>query len=91
MDLDRHTVTLDGNPIELTPTEFNLLKVLMEQHGHAFTRMELVEKGLGYSFEGLDRTVDSHIKNLRRKIEPDPSQPSYIETVYGVGYRLKGE
>ena len=91
MDLDRHTVTLDGNPIELTPTEFNLLKVLMEQHGHAFTRMELVEKGLGYSFEGLDRTIDSHIKNLRRKIEPDPSQPSYIETVYGVGYRLKGE
>jgi two-component system alkaline phosphatase synthesis response regulator PhoP len=91
MDLDRHTVTLDGQPIELTPTEFNLLKILMEQHGHAFTRMELVEKGLGYSFEGLDRTIDSHIKNLRRKIELNPNQPSYIETVYGVGYRLKGE
>jgi two-component system alkaline phosphatase synthesis response regulator PhoP len=91
MDLDRHTVTLDGQPIELTPTEFNLLKVLMEQCGHAFTRMELVEKGLGYSFEGLDRTIDSHIKNLRRKIEANPNQPSYIETVYGVGYRLRGE
>ncbi|GIK42052.1 MAG: DNA-binding response regulator [Chloroflexota bacterium] len=91
MDADRHEVTLDGSPLELTPTEFDLLKVLMEQRGHAFTRMELVEKGLGYSFEGLDRTIDSHIKNLRRKIEPNPSQPTYIETVYGVGYRLKAE
>lgn len=91
MDADRHEVTLDGSPLELTPTEFDLLKVLIEQRGHAFTRMELVEKGLGYSFEGLDRTIDSHIKNLRRKIEPNPSQPTYIETVYGVGYRLKAE
>jgi two-component system alkaline phosphatase synthesis response regulator PhoP len=91
MDVDRHEVTLDGSALELTPTEFDLLKVLMEQRGHAFTRMELVEKGLGYSFEGLDRTIDSHIKNLRRKIEPNPGQPIYIETVYGVGYRLKGE
>ncbi|MBE7556451.1 MAG: response regulator transcription factor [Anaerolineales bacterium] len=91
MDVDRHEVTLDGSPLELTPTEFDLLKLLMEQRGHAFTRMELVEKGLGYSFEGLDRTIDSHIKNLRRKIEPNPGQPTYIETVYGVGYRLKGE
>lgn len=90
MDVDRHEVTLNGAPVELTPTEFDLLKVLMEQWGHAFTRMELVEKGLGYNFEGLDRTVDSHIKNLRRKIEPNPSQPTYIETVYGVGYRLRG-
>jgi two-component system alkaline phosphatase synthesis response regulator PhoP len=91
MDVDRHEVTLDGSPLELTPTEFDLLKLLMEQRGHAFTRMELVEKGLGYSFEGLDRTIDSHIKNLRRKIEPNPGQPTYIETVYGVGYRLKAE
>lgn len=91
MDVDRHEVTLNGAPVELTPTEFDLLKVLMEQCGHAFTRMELVEKGLGYNFEGLDRTVDSHIKNLRRKIEPNPSQPTYIETVYGVGYRLRGD
>lgn len=91
MDVDRHVVTLDGAPVDLTPTEFDLLKLLLEQRGHAFTRMELVEKGLGYSFDGLDRTIDSHIKNLRRKIEPNPSQPTYIETVYGVGYRLKGE
>jgi two-component system alkaline phosphatase synthesis response regulator PhoP len=89
MDLDRHEVTVDGVPIELTPTEFDLLKVLLEQRGHAFTRLELVEKGLGYSYEGMERTIDSHIKNLRRKIEPDPGHPTYIETVYGVGYRLK--
>jgi two-component system alkaline phosphatase synthesis response regulator PhoP len=91
MDVDRHEVTLEGNVLELTPTEFDLLKVLMEQRGHAFTRMELVEKGLGYSFEGMDRTIDSHIKNLRRKIDSNPGQPAYIETVYGVGYRFKGE
>lgn len=91
MDVDRHEVTLNGAPIELTPTEFDLLKILLEQRGHAFTRLELVEKGLGYSYEGLERTIDSHIKNLRRKIEANPSQPIYIETVYGVGYRLKGD
>jgi two-component system, OmpR family, alkaline phosphatase synthesis response regulator PhoP len=91
MDLDRHEVTLDGVPVELTPTEFDLLKVLLEQRGHAFTRLELVEKGLGYSYEGMERTIDSHIKNLRRKIEADPAYPTYIETVYGVGYRLKGD
>jgi two-component system alkaline phosphatase synthesis response regulator PhoP len=91
LDLDRHQLTLNDTPVELTPTEFDLLKVLLEQPGHAFTRLELVEKGLGYSFEGLERTIDSHIKNLRRKIEPDPNKPIYIETVYGVGYRLRGE
>lgn len=91
MDLDRHEVTLHGVSIELTPTEFDLLRLLLEQPGHAFTRLELVEKGLGYNFEGLERTIDSHIKNLRRKIEPDPSHPTYIETVYGVGYRFMGE
>ncbi|MBI1882174.1 MAG: response regulator transcription factor [Chloroflexi bacterium] len=90
LDVDRHEVTLDGAPIELTPTEFDLLKVMMENRGHAFTRLELVEKGLGYTYEGLDRTIDSHIKNLRRKIEANSSQPTYIETVYGVGYRLRG-
>lgn len=89
MDLDRHEVTRDGKPIELTPTEFDLLKVLMQNPGHAFTRLELIEKGLGYAYAGLERTVDSHIKNLRKKIEPDPGTPTYIETVYGVGYRLR--
>ena len=88
IDLDRHVVTRDGQPIELTPTEFDLLRVLMEYPGHAFTRAELIEKGLGYAYDGLDRGIDSHIKNLRKKIEPDPMNPIYIQTVYGVGYRL---
>ncbi len=91
LDLDRHEVQMDGRPVELTPTEFELLRVLMQNAGHAFTRSELIEKGLGYTYEGLERTVDSHVKNLRRKIEPDPKKPSYVQTVYGVGYRLVGE
>lgn len=91
MDLERHQVTFNGEGIELTPTEFDLLKLLLEQPGRAFTRLELIEKGLGYSYAGLERTVDSHIKNLRRKIGVDSSQSTYIETVYGVGYRLRGE
>ncbi len=90
MDLDRHEVMLDGQPVELTPTEFDLLRTLMENPGYAFTRMELIEQGLGYEYEGLERTLDSHIKNLRRKIEPDPKKPTYVQTVYGVGYRLAG-
>jgi two-component system alkaline phosphatase synthesis response regulator PhoP len=90
MDLDRHEVLLDGQPVELTATEFALLRALLESPGYAFTRMELIEQGLGYEYEGLERTLDSHIKNLRRKLEPDPVQPSYIQTVYGVGYRLVG-
>jgi two-component system alkaline phosphatase synthesis response regulator PhoP len=90
LDLDRHVITRDDQEIELTPTEFDLLKVFMEYPGHAFTRSELIEKGLGYAYDGLDRGVDSHIKNLRKKIEPDPARPTYLRTVYGVGYRLQG-
>jgi two-component system alkaline phosphatase synthesis response regulator PhoP len=90
MDLDRHEVMMGGQPVELTPTEFDLLRTLMENPGYAFTRMELIEQGLGYEYEGLERTLDSHVKNLRKKIEPDPKKPSYIQTVYGVGYRLVG-
>jgi DNA-binding response OmpR family regulator len=91
LDLDRHTLTLDGALLELTRSEFELLATLMQHPGHAFTRLELIELGLGYSYEGLERTVDSHIKNLRRKIEPDPGNPSFILTVYGVGYRFREE
>jgi two-component system alkaline phosphatase synthesis response regulator PhoP len=90
VDVDRHEVMLDGQPVELTPTEFVLLRTLMESPGYAFTRMELIENSLGYEYAGLERTLDSHIKNLRKKIEPDPKQPTYIQTVYGVGYRLVG-
>jgi len=89
LDTGSRTFSLDDQPIELTPTEFALMRVLIEYPGYVFTRDELVEKGLGYSFAGLGRTLDSHIKNLRRKIEPDPKQPTYIQTVYGVGYRLQ--
>jgi two-component system alkaline phosphatase synthesis response regulator PhoP len=91
MDLDSYEVSLASQPVDLTPTEFEFLRALMEHPDHAFTRLELIERALGYEYEGLERTVDSHIKNLRRKIEPDAKEPNYIETVYGVGYRLRGE
>jgi len=90
MDLDAHEVTHDGELVELTTTEYDLLALLMENAGYAFTRRELIEKALGYDYEGLERTLDSHSKNLRKKIESDPRQPVYIRTVYGVGYRLVG-
>ena len=88
LDEDRHSVTLNGSALELTPSEFAILHVLMANVEHALTRGELIEKAFGYEYEGIERTVDSHIKNLRKKIEPDPAQPVYIETVYGIGYRL---
>ena len=91
INLDRHEVSVAGQPVDLTPTEFEFLRALMEHPDHAFTRLELIESALSYEYEGLERTVDSHIKNLRRKIEPDPEAPTYIETIYGVGYRLQGE
>jgi two-component system alkaline phosphatase synthesis response regulator PhoP len=89
LDLDEHSAQLDGQPLVLTPTEFALLRTLLEAPGRAFTRGELIDRALGYQFEGLERTLDSHIKNLRRKIEPHSAQPEYIETVLGVGYRLR--
>jgi two-component system alkaline phosphatase synthesis response regulator PhoP len=90
VDLGRHEVMLNGQPVELTPTEFKLLQILVESPGYAFTRMELIEQGLGYEYEGMERTLDSHIKNLRKKIEPDVKKPTYIQTVYGIGYRMVG-
>jgi len=91
LDVDQHELNVSGKPVEVTPTEFALLKTLMEHPNHAFTRTELLEKALGYSYEGMDRTLDSHIKNVRKKIEPDAGHPWYLETVFGVGYRLRGE
>lgn len=91
MDLDRHTVTLDGRPVDLTPTEFDLLKMFMEHPGHVLTRQDLIEKGLGYAYAGMERTVDSHIKNLRKKINLDTADPQSIQTVHGVGYRFLAE
>ncbi|MEI2609347.1 MAG: response regulator transcription factor [Candidatus Promineifilaceae bacterium] len=91
MDIGRHEVTLNNQPINLTASEFDLLRVLMEQAGYVFTRSELISKGLGAGYEGLDRTLDSHIRNLRQKLEPNPKQPTFIQTVHGVGYRLVGD
>ena len=90
IDLDAHQVEVAGRPIPLTPSEFGLLQALAEQPGHALTRSQLIERGLGYNYEGLERTVDSHIKNLRRKLEEAGAAPDLVETVFGVGYRLKG-
>lgn len=87
LDVDKRVVRVKGALVELTPTEYELLETLMESPGHAFTRLELIDRALGYSYAGMERTLDSHIKNLRKKLEPDPANPIYIETVYGVGYR----
>lgn len=89
VDPESHKITIDGRELEVTPTEFDLLKTMAENPNRAFTRSELIEKALGFNYEGLERTLDSHIKNLRKKIEGDPTNPQYIETVYGVGYRLR--
>jgi two-component system alkaline phosphatase synthesis response regulator PhoP len=90
MDLGRREVILAARSIELTVTEFEVLRVLMENPGYAMTRADLIEQSLGYDYESVERTLDSHIKNLRRKIEPDPKHPTYIHTVYGISYRLVG-
>jgi two-component system alkaline phosphatase synthesis response regulator PhoP len=88
IDLDAHWVEASGRTVHLTPTEFGLLCALAEQPGHALTRLEMIEKGLGYGYEGVERTVDSHIKNLRRKLSEAGGKASLVETVFGVGYRL---
>lgn len=90
LDLDQHTLTVSGRPVDLTRTEFNLLETFMENPGYTLTRDDLLEKALGYAYEGLGRALDTHIRNLRRKIELEPDAPTYIQTVYGVGYRLAG-
>jgi two-component system alkaline phosphatase synthesis response regulator PhoP len=91
LDIDQHTLTVDEAPVELTRTEFNLLEAFLSNPGYTLTRDDLLEKAVGYAYEGLGRALDTHIRNLRRKIEPDPDSPTYIQTVYGVGYRLKGD
>jgi DNA-binding response OmpR family regulator len=88
IDLEGHTVTRESQPVELTPTEFNLLTALAGQPGRAFSRLQLLESTQGVAYEGYERTIDAHIKNLRAKLEPEPKNPKYIETVFGVGYRF---
>lgn len=89
LDRSDHEVNLDGRPVSLTPSEFELLAILMAAPGHVFTRLDLLEKLQGTTFEGVARTIDVHIRNLRSKIEADPAVPFYIETVFGVGYRFR--
>ena len=88
IDLTRHTVTRAGEPIDLTPTEFSVLVTLAREPGRAFTRLQLLEAAQGDAFEGYERTIDAHIKNLRAKVEPKPKRPKYILTVFGVGHKF---
>ena len=86
VDFVKHQAFLGKQSLNLTPTEFKLLGILAKEPGRVFRRAEIIEKALGYDFEGFDRTIDVHILNLRRKLEADPDHPRYIKTVYGVGY-----
>jgi DNA-binding response OmpR family regulator len=89
VDIDKHTVLRGGRPVELTATEFELLKTMVQAPGRVFSRMQLLDNLQDKAYEGYERTIDSHIKNLRKKIEADPDKPSYIITVYGVGYKIE--
>jgi len=90
VNFPKHEASLDGRPLNLSPIEFKLLAALVREPERVFSRAELIEKALGYDFEGFDRTIDVHILNLRRKLEPAPNHPRYIRTVYGVGYKFVG-
>lgn len=91
LDRTRRLVTVDARPVDLTPSEFDLLAAFLAAPGRAFTRAELLDRLQGDAYDGYERTIDVHIRNLRTKIEPDPSKPRYVETVYGVGYRFAVE
>ncbi|MGD8634077.1 MAG: winged helix-turn-helix domain-containing protein, partial [Anaerolineales bacterium] len=90
-DRDEHTVQVSGEYVDLTPSEFDILSALMSVPGRVFSRLELLDRIQGTAYEGYERTVDVHIKNLRSKIEVDSREPQYIQTVYGVGYRFARE
>ena len=88
LDIPRMRVTRSGEPIDLTATEFSLLAAMARQPGRVFTRSQLLDAIHGVSFESYDRAIDAHVKNIRRKLEPEPHAPRFLLTVYGVGYRL---
>src|SRR3989304_236557 len=88
IDTVQHEVRRDGEAVELTPNEYRLLVTLARYPGRVYSRFELINHVQGYDFEGYERTIDAHVKNLRKKIEPNPKNPRYVETVFGVGYRL---
>jgi DNA-binding response OmpR family regulator len=89
IDISRHLVTANGKQINLTASEFKLLTVLARHPGRVFSRLELVNKVQGYDFIGYERTIDAHVKNIRRKIEENSKSPRYIKTVFGVGYKFE--
>jgi DNA-binding response OmpR family regulator len=91
IDRDSRTVSVAKTYVDLTPSEFDILTALMTSPGRVYSRLDLLDIIQGVRYEGYERTIDTHIKNLRGKIESDPRAPRYIETVYGVGYRFKRE
>ncbi|SDD66325.1 response regulator transcription factor [Sporomusa acidovorans] len=90
IDMDSYQVSRDGQVVELTPTEFKIVELLATNPGKVYSRLQIAEQVHGYTFEGYERTIDAHIKNLRRKLEANPKEPQYIQTVYGMGYKLAG-
>lgn len=90
INLSRHEVWSDGKVVNLTPTEFKILKLLFSSPGRVFSRLQLLDAALGFAYEGYERSIDTHISNIRKKIEADPAKPRYITTVYGIGYRFGG-
>jgi two-component system OmpR family response regulator len=90
LDVLRHTALRDGRPMQLSPKEFQLLAFLIRNRGRVFQREQLVEKLWGYDYDGTSRTVDVHIRSLRRKMEDDPANPEYLVTVHGLGYKFEG-
>ena len=89
LDVGRHELTLKSQPVELTPSEFALLQALMSSPGRVFSRAQLLEATQGEAFEGYERTIDTHIKNLRKKIEANPRRPKHLLTVHGLGYKIQ--
>jgi len=88
IDRDKRQVKRGDGIIELTPNEFDILAAMAESPGRVFSRMQLLDRVQGEAYEGYERTIDSHIKNLRKKIEPDPNRPRYVLTVHGIGYKV---
>jgi len=91
IDYDSHEAYIHGEALTLTPKEFKLLEILSRHVGRAFSRNDLITQVFGYNYNGTDRTIDVHIRNLRKKIEPNPSVPTYVQTVFGHGYKFVGD
>lgn len=89
IDADRRAATVDGAPVDLTRTEFDLLAAMAAHPGRVYSRLQLLEIATGDAFEGYERTVDAHVKNLRKKLGEDPKHPRYVHTVFGVGYKVE--